>query len=234
MGTISPTDADSGVNGEFSCSGSSTASSATTYYSIGADCGQFLIRLNNKVNKIRLNSHCWWLMVNTTHFIWINLNIYHQFLFMWLFLIASRSIWTAVFNVTLYERTHKKGMMIKLILRQPWLKFFRSLSVILPIRELGLRHDFEIYYHSGRQGFPGPDRNHLRRHHLQRGHHHHNHNYCSALYLQLLGWQRRCGGFLYRHGSRFLLNTIKISWQQNHLHRLFSWKDECNSEAQWN
>lgn len=128
----------------------------------------------------------------------------------------------------------KKGMMIKLILRQPWLKFFRSLSVILPIRELGLRHDFEIYYHSGRQGFPGPDRNHLRRHHLQRGHHHHNHNYCSALYLQLLGWQRRCGGFLYRHGSRLLLSTIKISSQQNHLHRLFSWKNECNSEAQWN
>uniref|UniRef100_K1QTH8 Cadherin EGF LAG seven-pass G-type receptor 2 n=1 Tax=Magallana gigas TaxID=29159 RepID=K1QTH8_MAGGI len=43
MGTISPTDADSGVNGEFSCSGSSTASSATTYYSIGADCGVYLL-----------------------------------------------------------------------------------------------------------------------------------------------------------------------------------------------
>lgn len=43
MGTISPTDADSGVNREFSCSGSSTASSATTYYSIGADCGVYLL-----------------------------------------------------------------------------------------------------------------------------------------------------------------------------------------------
>ena len=40
MGTVAPTDPDSGVNGEFSCSGSSTATSATTYYSIGADCGQ--------------------------------------------------------------------------------------------------------------------------------------------------------------------------------------------------
>lgn len=94
--------------------------------------------------------------------------------------------------------------MIKLFLRQPWLNFFRSLSVILPIWELGLRHNFEIYNHSGRQGFPVPDRNHLCRHYLQRGHHHNNHNYCSALYLQLLGWQRRCCGFLYRHGSRWL------------------------------
>lgn len=108
----------------------------------------------------------------------------------------------------------KKGMMIKLILRQPWLKFFRSLSVILPIRELGLRHDFEIYNHSSRQGFPGPDRNHLRRHYLQRGHHYHNHNYCSALYLQLLGWQRRCGGFLYRHGSRLLLIPLRFRYSK--------------------
>lgn len=66
MGTISPTDADSGVNREFSCSGSSTASSATTYYSIGADCGKFLIWLQNKVNKI-LNSLGWWLIINKTH-----------------------------------------------------------------------------------------------------------------------------------------------------------------------
>lgn len=49
---------------------------------------------------------------------------------MWLFLIASRSIWTAVFNVTLYERTHKKGMMIKLILRQQWLKFFLGVYLL--------------------------------------------------------------------------------------------------------
>ncbi|XP_022292040.2 protocadherin Fat 1-like isoform X1 [Crassostrea virginica] len=43
MGTVAPTDPDSGVNGEFSCSGSSTATSATTYYSIGADCGVYLL-----------------------------------------------------------------------------------------------------------------------------------------------------------------------------------------------
>lgn len=49
---------------------------------------------------------------------------------MWLFLIASRSIWTAVFNVTLYERTHKKGMMIKLILRQQWLNFFLGVYLL--------------------------------------------------------------------------------------------------------
>lgn len=40
VGTIAPTDPDSGVNGEFSCAGTSTATSATTYYSIGADCGE--------------------------------------------------------------------------------------------------------------------------------------------------------------------------------------------------
>ncbi|XP_061176116.1 protocadherin Fat 1-like isoform X2 [Saccostrea echinata] len=43
MGTIAPTDPDTGVNGEFSCSGSSSASSATTHYSIGADCGVYLL-----------------------------------------------------------------------------------------------------------------------------------------------------------------------------------------------
>ncbi|XP_048729056.1 cadherin EGF LAG seven-pass G-type receptor 2-like isoform X2 [Ostrea edulis] len=43
VGTIAPTDPDSGVNGEFSCAGTSTATSATTYYSIGADCGVYLL-----------------------------------------------------------------------------------------------------------------------------------------------------------------------------------------------
>lgn len=118
------------------------------------------------------------------------------------FLIASRSIWTAALTWRCRTRHTEKEWWY--ILRQLWF-FSRSLSFILSIRELGLRHDFEVYNHGGGQGIPGLDGHHLRRHYLQRGYHHDHNNYCCALYLQLLGWQRRCGGFLYRNGSRLLL-----------------------------
>ena len=67
MGTVAPTDPDSGVNGEFSCSGSSTATSATTYYSIGADCGQCSVhdqqfyRINFAL--LHLLTFCHWLFL---------------------------------------------------------------------------------------------------------------------------------------------------------------------------
>ena len=43
VGTITPTDADSGANGDYSCSGSTTSASGSTYYSIGSDCGVYLL-----------------------------------------------------------------------------------------------------------------------------------------------------------------------------------------------
>lgn len=43
IGNILPTDADSGTNAEFTCSGTSAISDATTYYRVGTDCGVYLI-----------------------------------------------------------------------------------------------------------------------------------------------------------------------------------------------
>ena len=43
IGSILPTDADSGTNAEFTCSGTSAISDATTYYRVGTDCGVYLI-----------------------------------------------------------------------------------------------------------------------------------------------------------------------------------------------
>ncbi|CAG2185246.1 unnamed protein product [Mytilus edulis] len=43
IGSAAPTDADSGVNAEFTCSGTSAVSAALTYYQIGSDCGVYLL-----------------------------------------------------------------------------------------------------------------------------------------------------------------------------------------------
>ncbi|KAK3087337.1 hypothetical protein FSP39_004813 [Pinctada imbricata] len=43
IGTITPTDADFGTNADFACSGSTSSGTAGTYYSIGSDCGVYLL-----------------------------------------------------------------------------------------------------------------------------------------------------------------------------------------------
>lgn len=42
IGSLTVTDSDKGTNAEFFCTGTSSLSSATTFYSIGSDCGVYL------------------------------------------------------------------------------------------------------------------------------------------------------------------------------------------------
>ncbi|XP_033727478.1 LOW QUALITY PROTEIN: cadherin-23-like [Pecten maximus] len=42
IGSITPTDIDSGINAEFTCSATTTSTTGSTYYNIGSDCGVYL------------------------------------------------------------------------------------------------------------------------------------------------------------------------------------------------